>query len=514
MTNESKPPLLIRGGYVLTLDDRATVLPEADVLVAGDRIIEIAPSIVPPADTRFLEARGRLVMPGLINAHMHSDEHLFRGNLDNLPLEIWMLYSLPPFDYGPVPPRLIYLRTLVGAIELLHNGVTTIQDDVSEAPRATLEGTEAVLQAYLDAGLRANVACNLTDKPYHEKLPYLASLLPEWAMERIRASPPPEARELITLNEELLRRWHGRDGRIQIALSASAPQRCTDDFISALDDLSRQWHTPLLTHALETKVQVVTGREFYGCTIVEHLARLKVLSDRLTIAHGIWMTESDIALAAATRSAVVHNPVSNLKLGSGLLRLRPLLDAGVSIALGTDGTSSNDSLNMFEVMKCTALLHKITSPVTEDWPSAKEVLHMALMGGARSTLLQGQVGTLVRGSKADIIVLRMDVPEFVPFHLPHNHLVYCENGRNVEAVIVDGRVVVRGGRCVTVNEAAVYEEVLSYMPAFQTMVESAYGTSKALEPILWEVYNRCQRDMLYFNRFATLPEEWAWHREV
>lgn len=510
MSRDPSPAVLIRGAYVLTLDESGATHPEGDLLIEGDRIAAVGPSLAPPPGARIIDGHGRLAMPGLINAHMHSDETLFRGLLDNMPLEVWMLYSLPPVHYGPVSTRLIYLRTLLGAIEALQSGTTTVQDDVSEAPYATLEGSEAVLQAYLDAGIRANVACNMTDKPYHGKLPYVAELLPAWALAEIDATPVRPAADLLALSEALLRQWHGHEERIQIALSASAPQRCTDEFIVALDDLSRRWRTPLLTHVLETKMQAVTGREFYGTTIVEHLSDLGVLSDRLTIAHGIWLTDADVARLAAAVTAVAHNPISNLKLGSGLLRLQALRQAGVPLCLGTDGTSSNDTLNMFEVMKCAALLHKIASPVSRAWPSADDVLDMTLQGGARSTRLAGQVGRLSPGYKADVVLLRRDDPAFVPLHHAPNHLVYCECGRNVETVLVGGRVVVENGRITTVNAADIYAEVASLMPEFMRMVDRAYATSRRLEPAVWQIYERCQREMPGFNRFATPVDAWEW----
>ncbi|HET8679460.1 MAG TPA: amidohydrolase family protein, partial [bacterium] len=309
--------LLIRGARILTIDEGNTTFAEGDLLIEGDKIVAVGPRLEAPRGAQILDGRGRLAIPGLINAHMHSDETLFRGLLDNMPLEVWMLYSLPPLSYGPLTPRLIYLRTLLGAIEALRSGTTAIQDDVSEAPYATVEGSEAVLTAYLDAGIRATVACNMTDKAYHEKVPYLADLLPDWAMDQLKATSPQPADDLVLLAETLLRTWHGREGRIQIALSASAPQRCTSALIQTLDDLSRRWRTPLLTHVLETKVQVITGREFYGKTVVAHLDDLGVLSDRLTVAHGIWLTDNDVERLATAGTAVAHNPISNLKLGSG-----------------------------------------------------------------------------------------------------------------------------------------------------------------------------------------------------
>ncbi len=502
--------VLIKGARVLTFDEHETVHAEGDILIQGNRISTIGLGLTVPPDARVIDGRGRLAIPGLVNAHMHSDETLFRGLLDNMPLEVWMLYSLPPIDYGPVPERLIYLRTLLGAIEALLSGTTMIQDDVSEAPCATLEGSQAVLRAYRDAGVRASVACNMTDKAYHEKLPYVAGLLPDWAMETIRTTPAQPATELLSLAETLLSTWHGHGGRIRIALSASAPQRCTDEFILALDDLSRRWKTPLLTHVLETKTQVVTGQEFYGKTIVAHLADLGVLSDRMTIAHGIWVTGDDIALLATANTAVAHNPISNLKLGSGLLRFHALQRAGVPLCLGTDGSSSNDSFNMFEAMKCAALIHKITSPLSHAWPSARDVLAMTLQGGARSILLQGQVGVLAPGTLADVVLLRLDAPAFVPLHDPVNHLVYCESGRDVDMVLVGGKVVVEGGRVTTVDAGAIYAEVAELMPSFLQMIDRAYGASRQLERVLWQVYESCQRQMPEMNRFTTPVSEWVW----
>lgn len=500
----------IHAAFVLTCDDADTRYAQGDILIEGDRIVAVGPSLTAPAGARLIDGRDRLAIPGLVNAHMHSDETLFRGLLDNLPLEVWMLYSLPPLEYGPLSSRLIYLRTLLGAIESLLTGTTTLQDDVSEAPRATLEGSHAVLQAYLDAGIRANVACNMTDKAYPDKLPYVAGMLPAWAVDAMRRAQPQSSAELIDLAETLLRGWHGRDGRIRIALSASAPQRCTESLILALDDLSRRWQTSFLTHVLETKVQVVTGREFYGRTLVQYLRDLGVLSTRMTIAHGIWLTDADVVALAASGVTVAHNPVSNLKLGSGLMRLAALRHAGVPVCLGTDGSSSNDTFNMFEVMKCAALLHKIAHPVAQSWPSARDVLRMTLRGGARSTLREGQIGVLAPGYQADIVLLRLRAAPFVPFNDPANHLVYCETGREVETVLVGGRVVVDGGRITTVNVSDVYAEVAGLMPEFRGMVDRAYAASRRLEPVLWQMYERCHRDAGGINRFASPPQDWPW----
>ncbi len=183
----------------------------------------------------------------------------------------------------------------------------------------------------------------------------------------------------------------------------------------------------------------------------------------------IWLTDDDIELLARANTTVVHNPISNLKLGSGLLRLDALRRAGVPLCLGSDGSSSNDTFNMFEVLKCTALIHKIASPDCRTWPSARDILHMTLRGGARSTMLQGQVGVLIPGALADVVLLRLDTPAFMPLHDPANHLVYCESGRDVDTVIVGGRVVVEGGRVTTVDAGAIYDEIATLKAELSAM---------------------------------------------
>ncbi|MGH2404432.1 MAG: amidohydrolase family protein, partial [bacterium] len=169
--------------------------------------------------------------------------------------------------------------------------------------------------------------------------------------------------------------------------------------------------------------------------------------------------------------------------------------------------------NMFDVMKFAALLHKIALPDERRWPSARDVLRMALRGGARATLRQGQIGVLAPGHRADIVLLRLDDPAFVPLHDPPNHLVYCETGRNVDTVLVGGRVVVAGGRVTTVNADAVYREVTALMPEFMRMLDRAYAASRRLEPLVRQVYERCQQSLPEMNRFATPPSEWEpWRR--
>jgi len=200
--------------------------------------------------------------------------------------------------------------------------------------------------------------------------------------------------------------------------------------------------------------------------------------------------------------SVAHNPISNLKLGSGIMPLRKLLNAGVNVTLGTDGTSSNDSQNMFEVMKFTALLHKVTNPKYQEWPSSDEVLKMATHNAAFSTRRTQEIGSLEKGKKADMIILNLKNPAFTPLHNIKNHLVYCENGRSVESVIIGGKLVMHNGKLLTVNEEEILGEIHDLMPDFKKKFQNTIKENERLFPYIDEIYWRCMKQNVGLNRFS------------
>ena len=197
-------------------------------------------------------------------------------------------------------------------------------------------------------------------------------------------------------------------------IAPSGPQRCTDDLLVAADALSAEHDTTYHIHVLETKTQAVTGHEFYGDTLVGYLDRLGVLSERSTLAHGIWLTDSDIETLARTGASVAHNAISNQKLGAGIQPFRKLRDAGVNVGLGTDGGSSSDNARLLEVVKAAALLHKVTTPDYRQWPTAGEMLWAATRGGAASMRLAGKTGQVTAGMKADLVLWDLTTINFTP----------------------------------------------------------------------------------------------------
>lgn len=487
--------LLVRDGWVIRsfadevrsdgadLDQRShplrlpSYLPgRADVLIEGDKIVGVGPGLARtagPGDT-VIEAAGKLVMPGLVNAHTHSFENLFRGGYDGLPLELWMLSAYAPLAYGPFGPRLIYLRTMLGAVDMIRSGVTCLQDHLTEPPQPTFEGASAAMEAYRDSGLRASVALNLGDRPWLQSLPFVRELLPD-TIRREFGSPPP-AKDLVAFCRKVITTWNGFGGRLQVVPGPSAPQRCTDEFLLQMNELAREFALPLHTHLLETKTQAVTGAQLYGRSTVRHLKDLGLLSDRLTVAHGIWVNSEDIRLLGEASVTVVHNPVSNLGLGSGVMPLRRLADAGVNLALGTDGVSSSGTLSVFEVVKLACYLQRIAGPDHRSWPTSGEMLRMATLGGLRSALFHEAAGTLEPGKKADLLVLDLDSGgvRFTPLNDIRNHLAFSENGSSVRTVVANGKVLMEDRRLVSVDPEAVVAEVNELMPAFrQSLAASA-----------------------------------------
>ena len=500
---------LFRDVLLVAMDDEHGSTPfRSDVLVTGDRIAAVGTDLGTPAGASVLDGRDRLLIPGMVNAHVHSWEAMFRGRYDNLPLELWMLLSYPILGLTPLSERLIELRTQLVGIESLKGGVTCLLDDVIESPGQSMSQLEAVFRGYSAVGIRANVSGNIVDRFFTDSIPFANEVLPRELLDRVHATPPRSAAGYLEFSRQALDRFHGKDGLLRYVIAPSGPQRCTDALLVAADALSAEFDTTLHVHVLETKTQAVTGQQMYGATLIRHLADLGVLSDRLTIAHGIWLTDPDIALLGAVGASVAHNAISNQKLGAGIAPVRALLDAGVNLALGTDGLCSNDSARMFDVLKAAALLQKITTPDHHRWPSAHEMLWAATRGGARSVRLASEIGAIEPGRKADLVLLDLNTINFTPLNDVGNHLVYCEDGTSIRRVMVNGATVVQNGRCLLVDEAAVLAEIRALAPEMLARHADAERATEAFGPFFAEIHRRCCAQPLPINRYA--GDESAW----
>lgn len=493
---------LFRNATILAMDKtHRTSTSSGDLLVADGRIAAIGPHLAADG-ARIIDATNKLLMPGLVNAHTHSSETFLRGRYERMPLEIWLLYAYPLLMGPQVDKRLVYLRSALLAIESLKNGVTTLCDDFFDSPGHDIERLGCAFSAYEDVGIRANVSSAVMNIHTLDALPYAREIMPEELKAKLDFGQPMTAAAYTDYCDTVFSSLHGRaNGRLRFMVAPSAPQRCTADMLQACYELALRHGVPMHTHVLETKTQAMTGPEFYGKSLIAHLHDLGVLGPNTTIAHSVWVSDADIDLMGEAGCSVAHNAISNLKLGAGIAPIRRLLDAGVHIGLGTDGISSNDTARIFDVMRIAALVQSATGPDFGNWLNADEALTMATIGGARTAMLDGVTGSLETGKVADLLMLDLNSTAFTPLNDIGKHLVYSENGRSIELVMVDGRIAVENDRMTLIDEGEILAEIRERMPAYLATHAKLERTNAIFEPAMAEIHRRATCAEIGFSRY-------------
>ena len=424
----------IEGALIFDLD---RPFERSDVLVADGVIVAVEPDLSGRGDST-LDASDMILMPGLINAHTHGNQTMERGLADRLPLDSWMVLASYGGAGARFEPHELYVSVTVGIEEMLSTGTTSVIDCCRVDPGWLHDGVDAVMSAYVDAGMRATVALQYTDLDFFSSIPI--GLVEEEHFVRSEPVPTPL---LVAEIESFLDRWQGAHPLVEPALGPSSLPRCSHDLFAASVEIAKNRGVPLQTHLLSAKSQVVIGNERFGGSTVRYLDELGALESWASYAHGIWVSDDEIPVLAASDAVVVHNPVSNLKLGAGLAPAPRMARAGVSVALGSDGASSNDSQNMFETLKVASLVHRVQG-TRESWPGALEVLDWCWTGGAKA--LGKPLGRIQPGYLADLVLLRPHRLRSAPKDVVAQQLVYGELGSSVDTVMVDGDVVFRDGR--------------------------------------------------------------------
>jgi cytosine/adenosine deaminase-related metal-dependent hydrolase len=338
------------------------------------------------------------------------------------------------------------------------------------------------------------VAIDQPDVVEYDKVPFLEELLSPQQRAAMDSAPRQSAAQLLALYRHLIDRWHGAaGGRLAAAVSCSAPQRVTDDYFRGLSALSREHDLPFNIHILETRLQRVLGSHKYGKSLVRHVHDLGLLDERMMVIHAIWVDAQDIELLARAGCSVAHNPVCNLRLGSGVMPWRALREAGVPLCLGTDEMNTDDTVNLWVVAKTAALLQTLTDADNRHWPRAAEFLHAATRGGARALRRAGDLGQLAVGAVADLILLDLDTHAFTPLNDLTRQLVYCEDGSSVRTTIVHGEIVYDGGRVATVDERALRAEARALMAGYREQLADADRLAATLEPAYRAMLERAAR---------------------
>jgi cytosine/adenosine deaminase-related metal-dependent hydrolase len=447
----------------------------ADVAVDGGRILSVGAS-VESTQAEVLDCSRFAIVPGMVNAHSHSNENWFRGLWDNLPLEPWMLFSYPVLAAPSQSPDEIYLRTLLGGIEQLRSGATTAVDFLYDDE----DSLEPVVRAYRDLGLRALIAIGMGDRAYHETVVLDEGLVPRELIAQLEREKPPSWDEWADVTRRAVGRFHRPEEGISICPAPSGPQRCTDSMLAGCAELADELDVMIHIHVLETRMQAVSGQRMYGRTLPEHLDLLGFLSPRVCFEHGIWLTPSDVELVRDHGVTIVHNPVSNMKLGSGIAPVPELLRHGVNVALGTDGMCSNDGNDMFATLKTAALLHKLWEIDYEEWLGAEEAWQLATAGGAVAAGDRDGLGALEPGRRADVVLLELDSLVFTPLNDPLHQLALGSATLAVSSVMVGGEWRVRDGRLTGIDEAAVLAEARARGPEIVARHDEGFRVGQEL----------------------------------
>jgi guanine deaminase len=456
----------------------------ADVLVDGDAIRDVGPpGCAAPAGALEIDVRDRLLMPGLVNAHTHAHGALAKGlAADRWPLEL--LLNANPALNAERTLEDKRLCALLSAVEMVQKGATAAYDLCVEFPAPSVEGMLAVADAYREVGMRAVIAPMTSDLTLYEALPGLLDAFPEPLRSRAEAVRAAPAQATLDVCREIARRWPFDRAQVRPAMGPTIPLHCSDAFLQGCRDLAREWNLPLQTHLAESRTQAVLGRQRYGRSLTAHLAALDLLGPGLAAAHAIWIDDDDMRRLADAGSAVVHNPLSNLRFGSGVAPVSSLRTHGVRIALGTDAANTSDSQSMFEVIRLAAYLSRIRTPDPAGWLSVDDALGMATAGGAAVLGFGDAIGRIAPGTRADLLVLDLRHVNYVPLHDAALQVVNGESGLAIDRVMIGGRWIVQGGRVLTVDEARLREQIAETALRLAVAWEPRGALARSLEPFL------------------------------
>jgi 5-methylthioadenosine/S-adenosylhomocysteine deaminase len=412
------------------MDAQRRVIEDGAVAVAGGRIVAVGTRgevFGRFAAREVVDARGGAVIPGLVNGHTHIPMALFRGIADDLDLNEWLTKYIFPAEAKNVTEEFVRAGTQLGLAEMIRGGTTTYCD-MYYFEDAVAEETER-------AGVRGLLGETVIDFPVADNKTW------------------PDA---MRYAERFVARWKGNK-LITAAVAPHAPYTVSEAHLREVRAFSDRTGAPVVTHVAETRKEVEDVTRDHGAPPVEYLARIGFLSPRTVAAHTVHLTEGEINLLKRNGVGSVHNPQSNMKLASGVAPVPQMLRAGVLLGLGTDGAASNNDLDMWEEIDTAAKLHKLSSNDPKV-VTAEEALAMATIGGARALHMDSDIGSLEEGKRADVVVVGLDSLHQTPRYNVYSHLVYATKAGDVRTVVIEGRVVMRERRLLTLNEALIKQK--------------------------------------------------------
>lgn len=412
--------ILISGADILTMDVQRGLIRGGDIAVENGYIKGVGPQgeLLDWVPDRIISAEGKVVLPGLVNTHTHAAMTLLRSYADDLPLMDWLNNKIWPFEANLTGDD-IYWGSQLACLEMIKSGTTTFADMYFFMPE--------VAQAVEQSGIRA-------------------------VLSRGMIGIGPTADQALAESKAFVQEWHQKaEGRITVRLGPHAPYTCPPAYLEKVLALASELGVGIHTHLAETRYEFDTCLKDYGKTPTQLMHDVGLFEHSVLAAHCVHLTDEDMDILARKRVAVAHNPGSNMKLASGIAPVTQLLARGIAVGLGTDGAASNNNLDMIEEIRLAALLQKVHTGDSTVIP-AYQALEMATVMGAQAIGLGAEIGTLVEGRKADLIILNTKAPHLTPKHDIVSLLVYAANSADVETVMVDGKIVMENRRILTMDE--------------------------------------------------------------
>ena len=444
--------LIMGGDVVVTMADDRPVIDEGAVAIEDGRIVAVDArrNILAAYEAEtVLAGEGMALMPGLVNGHGHTAMVLFRGLADDLALGDWLNDRIVPAEARFINSEFVRLGEQLGCWEMIRGGTTTFVDMYFEP--------DAAAGVVEQAGLRALIAPGFLDFPS----PGFAG----WDGSFAAAV-------------DFVDRWRGRHPRITPGLGPHAPYTVSPEHLVEAMETARRYDVPITIHLAETEAEVGDIQDRYGARPIRHLERLGVLEPRLIAAHVVWPDDEEIGLIAQRGVGAIHNPTSNLKLGSGVAPVPRMMEAGVKLGLGTDGAASNNNLDLWEEMRLAALIHKGVERDATVVP-AQAAVRMATRGGAEALGMADAIGSITIGRRADLIQVRLTEPRMIPRYDLFSHLAYAAGAEDVDTVVVDGQVLMHGRRVLTLDGAAITADVTRVAEEIRAFGAGTVGSGRA-----------------------------------
>ncbi|MDX6405167.1 MAG: 5-methylthioadenosine/S-adenosylhomocysteine deaminase [Blastocatellia bacterium] len=419
--------LIVKGGTVVTMDGNRRVIENGGVAIKSGRIVAVGNTVEIDrayAAREVIDAAGKVVIPGLINGHTHVPMTLFRGLADDLDLQEWLTKYIFPAEAKNVTEEFVRVGTRLGLAEMIRGGTTTYCD--------MYYFEDAIADETFKAGMRGVLGETVIDFPVAD------NKTNEQAMAYV---------------EKFVSRWKG-NALIVPAIAPHAPYTVSEDHLKAVRAFSDRTGAPIVTHISETKREVDDSIKAKGASPIDYLNRIGFLSNRVIAAHVVWPSEEELSLLKKIGVGIVHNPQSNMKLASGVAPVPEMLKQDLPVGLGTDGAASNNDLNVWEEMDTAAKLHKLISRDPKV-VTAEEAFEMATLRGARALHLEKEIGSLEEGKRADLVIVDLDDLNQTPFYNIYSDLVYATKAADVRTVIVEGRIIMRDRRLLTLNEETI-----------------------------------------------------------